>query len=330
MSMRYTFELPAVPDPTYVCVNPEREDIFERTFEDEDMDLPESFRAMYADMVEAKQSKTPIAYDYAPENYFHSSGAQAFIDQYAVYDDDGRLNMDMTSLKIGIPYNFNMLNAIAQGEIVGLSGSEDTSQPIEIHLDRIQQLHQATYGHEIGHYFFQVVKGFVRNGPNEYEEKFCDFFGRRMAMPLGQLDEYASAKQDFDGQSLLSVMRRFRVGLADALFGLMEYGILPPRVAIDTYNGKYTNEDYSKKVVRGIFCLHCMHVGGDYNCPGVSAPTPLFDLTDRAWGGKMQSCIGEDIYKPEILSTLTKFYVANEVQPVLFRPGALYEIPDED
>ena len=222
-----------------------------------------------------------------------------------------------------------MLDDVAHGEIVGLPRSKGTSQPIEIHLDRTQQLHQATYGHEIGHYFFQAVKGLVRNGRNEYEEKFCDYFGRRMAMPLRQLDEYASGEKEVDREAILDLMRRFRMGLNDTIYGLMEYGILPPRVAVDTYNGKRANEDYSKKVVRGIFCLHCMHVGGDYNCPGVSAPTPLFDLTDRAWGGKMPSCLGEDVHKPEILSTLTKFYIANEVQPVLFRPGALYEIADE-
>lgn len=77
MSMRYTFELPAIPDPTYVYVNPEREDFFERTFDEGGEDAPESFRDMLAVITEAKRSKAPLTYDYAIENYFHHSGAQA-------------------------------------------------------------------------------------------------------------------------------------------------------------------------------------------------------------------------------------------------------------
>jgi hypothetical protein len=325
MIERYTYDLPAVPDPTYELINPQHEkDIFERALDEPD-DIPENLRLMFEGVVEAKKTKTPIEYDHGIERYFEHSGAQEFIDKWTVYDDDGRLNMDLTSIKIGIPYNFNMDSFIAQGEIVGLHVSGDTSQPIEIHLDSERQLYQATYGHEIGHYFLRAIKGFNERGWNRNEENFCDYFGRRMAMPLEQLDEYVSGEKKVDGQAILDLMSRFRMELGDTIWGLMEYGLLPPRVAIDSYNGKYPNEDYSQKVNRGVFCLHCMQVGGDYNCPSVDIPTPLFDFTDRAWGAKMQSCLGEDLHKADVLSTLTKFYVANEVQLVLFRPGASYE-----
>lgn len=334
MSERYTSDLPAVPDPDYEYINPEHErDIFDRLFEEGSEDeIPTTVRGIYRHMLEAKQSKTPLRYDNKTEKLFEFTAAQGFIDGWAVYDDDGRLNMDLTSEKIGIPYDFEINSQFAHGEITGLPGPGRPlpEQPVEIHLDRKRRLFQATYGHEIGHYFMRAVKAYNVQGWNRLEEDFCDYFGRRMAMPIKHLGEFVTDQRPVDEQAILELMGRFQMELVDVITGLMEYGILPSRVAIDTYYGRAKNEDYSQKVTRGVYCLHCMQVGGDYNCPTVNQPTPLFDFTDRAWGGQMWSCLGEDLHKPPILSTLTKYYVANEAQLVLFRPGALYEHDDED
>ncbi len=321
MSERYTSDVPAIPDPDYEWIRPEYKRSLLERIEDEQTEISADFRLLLEDMAKAEREKIPKDYDYFAEHFFKRTGAQEFIDEYAVYDDDGRLNIDLTSAKIGIPYNYEITSRADRGEIVGLPGNTSFGQPIEIHLNPEMQLHQVTFGHEIGHYFWRVVQYDPSEGYNRTEEDFCSYFGRRMALPCEQLVGY----EKIDEAAILDIMSRFRANLDDALTALMEYGFLPSRVAIDTYNGKYENPDFSEKVTRGIFCLHCDQVGGDYGCLNVNQPTPLFDFTDRAWGGQMQACLGEDLHNPEIMSTLTKHYVANEVRLVLFRPGALYE-----
>lgn len=320
MIERYTADVPAIPDESYVYVNPElKRDIIDRALEEPDGTVPERLLDMFANIAEQKRQRTPIEYDYFVERFFDETNAQQYIDRYAVYDDEGRLNIDLTSSKVGIPYNFNISNTLFHGEITGLPGHDIITSP-EIHLNPEKPLHSVTFGHEIGHYFWRVEEGVPSAGYNKVEEDFCNYFGRRMALPNEKLEEYGSINKEV----ILEIMGRFKVELGDALTALMEAGILPPRVSIDSYNGEYPNLDYSEKVTRGTFCLHCDQVGGDYGCPNVNIPTPLFDFTDRAWGGKLQSCLGEDLHKPEIMSTLTKYYVANEVQLVLFRPGSEY------
>jgi hypothetical protein len=325
MFERYTSDLPAVPDPDYVNINPEQDDAYWLdALNDPAFDDSQDFREMLTLSMEAKRKKEPKAYDYLVERFFERLGAQSFIGVYAVYDE-GVLNLDATSKRIGIPYNFSMEHPLAHGEIVGLPGDTSNGDAIEIHLNPENKAHGVTFGHEIGHYFWRVIMGIGEDGYDGTEEDFCTYFGRRMALPEKELQAYSTINE----KTLLTIMSRFNVELEDAITALMEIGSLPPRVAIDTYNGRYKNPDYSEKVTRGIFCLHCMQVGGDYGCPYVDMPTPLFDFTDRAWGGIMQACLGEDLHKPKVLSTLTKFYIANEVQLVLFRPGARYESDSE-
>lgn len=148
-------------------------------------------------------------------------------------------------------------------------------------------------------------------------------------MPADKVFESIESVKQIDEAVLLSLMAQFKVSLHDAVLQLMEYHLLPPRIAIDSYNGKSKNPDYSQKVSRGFFCMHCEETGGDYNCPNTGSNSPLFNFTDRAWGANLTSCLGEDLHKPEILSTLTKYYVAHEAQLVLFRPGAQFEYDSE-
>lgn len=320
MVERYTSDVPAIPDENYVYINPERRgDIIDRALEEPDGTVPDGLLDIFAEMAEQKRNRVPIEYDYLIERFFDETNAQQYIDKYAVYDEDGRLNIDLTSSKLGIPYNFNISNAFIHGEITGLPGHGTIMSP-EIHLNPEKPFHSVTFGHEIGHYFWRVIEEVPSAGYDRLEENFCNYFGRRMALPNEKLEEYGS----IDEEVILEIMGRFKVELGDALTALMEAGILPPRVSVDSYNGEYRNLDYSEKVSRGTFCLHCEQVGGDYGCPNVNIPTPLFNLTDRAWAGKLRSCLGEDLHKPEIMSTLTKYYVSKEVQLVLFRPGAEY------
>ena len=317
MVERYTTDVPAIPDPNFESSNPERRSFLDEALVESE-EMTDSLRSILGRMATEREEKIPIEYDYHTERFFEQSNAQTFIDKYAVYDNDGRLNMDLTSAKIGIPYNFNMTPGLfAQGEIVGLHDDRANEQLIEIHLNKEAMLHQVTFGHEIGHYFWSEVQGMSRD--YRPEEAFCDYFGRRMALDREHLTTY----DVIDEEAIINIMSRFRVGLGDAVIALMETGLLPTRVAIDSYNPKFSNLDYSEKVNRGIFCLHCIQVGGDYGCPDANQTTPLLDLTDRAWGSSIYSCLGEDLHDGAIMSALTKHYAANEKQLLLFRPGYL-------
>lgn len=317
MTERTTKDLPAAPDPDYVYHNPEYEQSTLDQISDESCwDVFGDFMDDFSDPHEQTESKQTKTYDFFNEKLFADTNARAYIDEYAAYDTDGRLNMDLTSLKTGIPYNFNMMGRFALGQIVGLPGDPDPDQKLEIHLDRSRYLHQLTYGHEIGHYYWNVVLGRERQAG--IEESFCDYFGRRIALPEHELKKY----KEIDEDAIFDMMTRFRVELDHVILALMEYDMLPPKVAIDTYNPEYANQDYSEKVVRYVICQHCTRVGGDYSCPNNVKEIPLYDLTDRAWGGTLSGCLGEDLYKPPILSTLTKHYQKNEEQLLLFRPRA--------
>ncbi len=320
MTERSTSDVPAIPDPDFEWKSPGfKKDIFERALE-ENVEIPDNLRAMFERMAADRERKTPIEYDFYVESLFDAYEAQSYIDTFAVYDDDGRLNLDLTSERIGIPYTMGMHDEtlFAHGQIVGLNGDANKEE-IRIHLNPEQNFHQVTFGHEVGHFFWKEIMGF--NDGLRTEENFCEYFGRRMALPPRYLEEY----DQIDEEALLKIMSTFRMELSEAVYGLMEVGKLPNRISIDSYTGNCPNEDIRNKVTRGTFCLHCSQVGGDYNCPDANQPTPLFDFTDRSWGEKLSSCLGEDLHKADIMSTLTKFYVANEVQLVLFRVGSIFD-----
>ena len=302
MSERFTSDVPAYPDSNYVWVNPKYKDTPSIHEQDEDFWL-----------------LTLKEYGYEVETLFETSDALEFIDEFAVYDDDGRLNIELTSIKIGIPYSFDMESTYARGEIAGLPGM-DSGKELEIHLDPRQLVQQITFGHEIGHFFYRAIHGAERMGYNPDEEEFCEYFGRRMAMKPEYIQEFLNGDRPLDEDALMEIMSRFRLELKDTITCLMELGVLPPRVAVDSYNPEYPNEDFSLKVKRNIHCLHCARVDGDFNCPGADQPTPLFNFTDRAWGNRGGFCLSEELRDPAIMSTLTAHYVSREEQLLLFRP----------
>lgn len=171
MTERYTFDVPAIPDPEFVSMNPTI--LTGKTFEQEMLD---SFDLVSDDLKDAliramnrglgEPQKTPNDF---PRQFFKWSGAQTYIDKFAVYDGDGRLDIGLTSKKIGIPYTFDMTGGFHQAEIVGLPGSP-VDEPIEIHLreDDVEN-HRVSIGHEIGHYFFRVEMGHDDPGYNRSE-----------------------------------------------------------------------------------------------------------------------------------------------------------------
>ena len=325
MKPHFTSEVPAVPDQDYTYVNPDRGegDPFEAFLERTDPEMPDEISIMIRHFKAIQESKMPKDPNTFPEYMFEILRAQDFINWHAMYDEDGRLNMDVTSQRLGIPYSYNMRHSVIHGETLGMPDTDTDGQPFEFLIRRDGGSIRATYGHEVGHYFWNIVAEQARAGDDE--EDFCDYFGRRMALPRRFLREYSS----IDETAIIEMMNRFDVGLNDLIMQLMEYRMLPERVAIDTYIGKVKNPDYSEKVSRKIICRHCSTVGGDQNCPQTGNNTLLFDFTDRAWADILTSCTGERLFDPKILSTLTKYYKSKETQLVLFRPGAPYEYEPE-
>ena len=327
MFEKYTSDVPAIPDPDYVWLNPENQVSFEERMlaEADDHDDTHGLRKMFESLIEAKKPGLPKAEFDDSATYFYSTNAQRFMDDVAVYHTDGTLNIDGTSTKIGIPYKFEMRHKTARGEIAGLKGS-GSDEPIEIHLRKEEHTKhlQTTFGHEIGHFYWREVLnwGLSDVAIDPVEEKFCDYFGRRMAMPEDGLQSYETINE----ATLIDMMSKYRVDLSELMQQLMEYEILPRRVAVDSYCGREKNLDYSRKVNRSFFCQHCELVDGDYNCPEAGQNAPLFDFTDRTWASQLSNgCCGEDLHKANIMSTLTKYYVSKETQLILFRPGARFE-----
>lgn len=322
MSVRFTSEVPPIPDPDYAYINTEMNNRlpFDEAIRQNPDLVSDELKYLFKHLWEPDTDKSPKVPEHYARRYFEWSKAQSFIDASAVYEDDGRLNIDQTSQRIGIPYNYDMRSDIAQAEIVGLPGS-GTEEEVVIHLRKDGDDHKVSFGHEIGHYFYRAIMKSGEAGYSRPEEEFCDYFGMAMALPKKYLETY----DRIDEAAILDIMSRFNTNLSSTIEQLMEYGLLPRRVAVDTYNGKVKNPDYSDKVKRGIFCKHCSDVNGDWNCPDAYSESLLLDFTDRAWGGKMPSCCGEKLLKPEVMSTLTKYYLARETQLVLFRPGAEYE-----
>ena len=77
MSERFTSDVPAYPDSNYVWVNPKYKDTPSIHEQDEDFWL-----------------LTLKEYGYEVETLFETSDALEFIDEFAVYDDDGRLKCE--------------------------------------------------------------------------------------------------------------------------------------------------------------------------------------------------------------------------------------------
>ena len=313
----YTSDVPAVPDPDFRPLSPDAhlyrtrsEAVYDQLTFDYQLDNPEF---IVDPVVEAKVT-------FHAKTIFETFKAQAYIDKIAVYDADGRLNLHRTSQRIGVPFDYDMQGYSYRGMITGELFNGSAGESPTIHLNKNHESQLLTFGHEIGHYFFRAVSQIERPSHSIIEEDFCDHFGATMAMPQKFVEDY----EVIDEVTILEIMSRFQLSLNDTITQLQRYKKLPPRVAIDTYYGRVKNPDYSEKVTRGIICLGCNQPSG-YSCSGKKSKIPLFNFTDRAWGEKMMSCIGERAFRPNIMSTLTKYYMAKETQLILFRPGATFE-----
>lgn len=307
MTERLTSDVPAIPDLDFISYDP---DYYARN--------PRSLRAF----LESHDSETvPLRDPTEVQDLFNNTPAKEFIADIAVYQDSGALDIEMSSRVLGIPvvYDTHPELTACHGHITGLPPNVDNDELL-IHINPDSDSKPQTFGHEVGHFYYRVILGKPYRSYSSFEEDFCEYFGAQMALPKWQ----AEGLGEISEAALLELMARSELSLRDTIYQLQEYGILPPRVAVDSFNGKVRNLDFSEKVTRDIACKHCKDTGGDLNCYLAGTDAPLFDFTDRNWGGSIGGCCGEDLHTPEIVSTLTKHYqrlgrkaLAETIEPYL-------------
>lgn len=287
MREKLTSDIPAIPDPYFVSANVDTERFRRRRYDSDNRQV------------------APMRNPDSSRQLFEIIDAASYIERIAVYSEEGTLDIEASAEVLGIPVVFELEKdkSFCKGYITGITPQESGLQ-IEIHIAPDGEDKSITFGHEVGHYFLSEVYGWKPLGYDRAEEHFCDYFGRQMVMPKSRFNELGEINEAL----LLDLVDRYSVGLEDLITQLQEYGLLPSRLAIDTYNPKLPNLDYSQKVVRNIICKHCHDVGGDRNCPEAGQACLLFDFTDKALALSLSNCCGEDLHLPEIASTLTKHY----------------------
>lgn len=250
--------------------------------------------------------------------FFGESRAQEYIDDVAVYRDDV-LDIHATADGLGIPIAY--VEKSHPAGFIGGTGIYRGESPLQISLYKdLRSRKTITFGHEIGHYFLDEVVGNVVDGFSHEVERFCEFFGRAMALPKRALEDV----EYVDEQGLLDLKTKHQVELSTTIFQLIQTGKLPRRVAVDSSIGETKNPEYSDKISRNFVCLHCGETGGDRNCPNVGADGRLFDFTDRSWSLSLPTCVGEGYLGPAELAGLTRYYETKSGQLPLFRPMARY------
>ena len=124
MFEQYTTDVPAISDPDFVSANSTPElSIEELLLAKLNGSDNNAIRLVLEEWIESKKPGMPKEAFDDSRYYFEESGAQGFINSFAVYNTDGKLNLDATSAKIGIPYSFEVRSSLVMGEIVGLKNS---------------------------------------------------------------------------------------------------------------------------------------------------------------------------------------------------------------
>ncbi len=238
---------------------------------------------------------------------FERLDAREWIDQVRV-EKDGKLDMFATAERLGIPLfinravNGNELSLLADGQTTGM-GVHRGKEPIAIYLrpDNPPEKQPLIFGHEVGHIFLEEIsKVYIHGQQNQDVERFCEYFGREMAVDPTRLSEIG----DVDRETILNLMDKYGIDHETLILQLMRAGKLPGRVAIDTTNEVVPNEFYSGKVERGVICADC-ETGIDHEPYVVGDEIQAFDFTDKEWGFSFNQCTPHGV---EHHITLNKAY----------------------
>ena len=259
---------------------------FERTLE-----LPQGFHFYGAEF-----SEDELAHGTRPDQLFEWSGAAEWIKDNRV-EADGKLDMQATADRIGIPLTFG--RAVIDGkEVLSLGitrglGREAGVVPIEIYVlpDLPESEKLLTFGHEVGHYFLEMVSKLWRhdNHQNPQIESFCEFFGREMVVSHRELESVSPMGKDV----IVELMHKYGASHQDIIFQLMLAGKLPTRVVMHSEVGKVDNPVYSGKIDQNVICIECeLRIPHAQYQPGDG--TPLLDARGHRWNHttSMNKCTG--------------------------------------
>jgi hypothetical protein len=214
------------------------------------------------------------------EQAFRQFHAQVWIDSFRA-DVNGKLDIEATAANVGVPVLYEMpigedwSPVTVLGCVEGLRGDG----PVTVHLnpERGVDEHTVTFGHELGHIFIQTAAGIVVERRRDEVERFCDFFGRQMALPTEKL----ATQVEFNAHEVAVLAERYGVRYTTVIHQLMLAEKLPRRIVVDTGIGRAANTFYSNKVSRHVVCLDCEMENPHSTTPDLE--TPHFDFTDYDW-----------------------------------------------
>ncbi len=184
----------------------------------------------------------------------------------------GPLDIEATAEAVGIPVTFS-------GDVIGhamIRGLDTETGPIEVLVYDRDEEKALSFSHEIGHYLLYLTGQHKRRSP-EIEEGFCEYFGRLMSMP--EVD--GISENLLTGEFVENVCDEYQVSPRSFILWLMEKGVLPERVIVDTRNRITPNPDYSQKVRRYVVCLACEYGECTWSGNSYDSGLPVINLTDK-------------------------------------------------
>lgn len=226
---------------------------------------------------------------------FRRSKAQQWIDLYR-FDDYGTLNIESTARNVGIDVKFvdtaNMkldgLSVVTAGciDFTYLSFMRGVRPVVKLNVEshRRSEL-RTTFGHELGHLFLESAAGVSPTLEHEATERFCDYFGEQMALPLSELEDI----EEVSGANVEEIMSRYGVSHTTALRQLMRAGKLPRRFICDSKLGQTGNPLYAGKVQMGVICIDCA-VGAEHEPIREDTVIDSYDFSDQYWAHAHEFC----------------------------------------
>jgi hypothetical protein len=235
--------------------------------------------------------------------------AQAWIDEFKVEQESGKLDGEATAARIG---NVTILREAppvagsAQGEL----RYNANTRTYLIYVNPESEDQTFTEAHEFGHLFLESAIPGANQSPalKPYVEGFCDFFGRQMTLPaekLTSIDEVTPAE-------ILKLTEQFDVQYSIVIYQLMQIGKLPRRIYVDTLTGEMLgeldrNEFDRHKVHRYCLCLNCKN---DSPHAEEEPYIPVLDLTMFEWAdiSSGSSCAPNWYRDTNLFAILNKAY----------------------
>ena len=205
-----------------------------------------------------------LEFDHAPASYaYNVLGSQIWINKHR-YPTSGALDIYGMSERIGVE-----LKTGVKGVSLGGADWRNHAKPVIIYLGEEPQEYPVTYGHEVGHIYLKESRGIddAEQVSNDSVERFCDYFGEAMAMPLSDFQEITNPTP----QGIIELSREYKVTLSDILSRLEGLGKIPERVRLISKIRR------TGGLITSVFCGHCRWNYG--SCEDMSTPQVELDFS---------------------------------------------------